>query len=532
MVMIVVECVQCIGPCFIRGEFVLLSRFLSLLLLLFVMESSLVVSDLRSVAQRRQRNRKRRENKKAKLAVAKMMVRKQALQQLPMLKKLPVARKRATRLNRFVKEERNYILEIAKQITNPVSIQGGQPHLTPAPMPTRAQATHKKAVHEFLDIPDQFTICVSPTEFPISVTQQTSGNLTNECWLTGAVENDGFFHGEAAFSSQDDSGNWEPATLIRSSFVTDSTNVSKFCIQVSAQAADIFDVYNTFWGGEFVVWMLVSNVWTNMGTFIGGTSGAGNNVTSFTVPGGGMTAFAIEGDGLAWAPQIIDNAPLLDESHAFSTPGGISPVHLPVSIQLPPDAEMFRITALSLLLSFEGSDQLNQGAITVCRAPPHWNPYEQSGLSPFDAISSLALYSYNGPLKSGAYSFYLPTHLTEFDMRQRDGIDSGRNYTKLWACIKGADVTAVVRAQVDLIVEFYSQSDYYSREACPYFDDAAGRLYYRLGINNPSTANGLHIGKMLSQATQAALSGVKSVADTVSSVAQASAPVLALTSML
>jgi hypothetical protein len=419
-------------------------------------------------------------------------------------------RERELRVKSLTQQLSPYDHAWIKQIMLPEACRGGSAMLSPAPTPARAQAAHFRLEHVITGVQDDTTVCVKPTLHPVSVTTQapvTSGYFNIE----GAVSPDGSMQGEYY---DFDEGSGGVTTL---EFVGYTSQFQgKSAMIVSAPAASVITFTPKGWpNGSFTVsfYDSVADTWDNMGLFDTTTT----NSTPFTVGANAISAIAVEGDAGTFLPGYINQAGVsITAPQLFTFSGTL--IHEPVEIDLPDDAERYRITALSVKVTFFGSTLNNQGEAAVARTYPGWTPY--GGGSAWDNIASLPFNSYDGRVENGVHCFWLPTDMDELDFRNNFSEFSSLDYTRIWIALKGLDSTASVRVELDAIVEFYSPDPLFSKDPCPYLKDKYGEILYYLGLANPSGDNPGHlariagIGKKVAKAAETGASTIAKVAGT------------------
>lgn len=375
------------------------------------------------------------------------------------------------------------------QIICPDVSRGGSAILTPALVPARAQATHYRLEHVFTGVPDNFCFCVKPTLQPISATNQTPFTLSSMT-LEGEIGLNGDFVGEA-YEGDDSGGDWVLNYLAHT-----EQFVGKSAVAIDMSAGDVLSIGTIGWPqGQYEVFFFdtVALVWLNMGTFFANSAGVGNNVVPFTVGVNPVSAFAISGVMNDYVPgpvrsQIVFNIGVTTTSNSVAT-------HVPITITLPSGSERWRITAMAVKATFFGSTLNNQGEIAIARTYPGWTPFT-SALEPWDAIAQLPFQSYDGRLEFGAHAFWLPSDIKEMDFRDSNDQFDSLDMTRIWGCIKGADPSAAIRVELDLILEFYSPLPYFNKQPVPYFSDRAGRLLFELGQITCVGDNPGHLARM------------------------------------
>lgn len=377
---------------------------------------------------------------------------------------------------------------LIKQIVTPDIARGGSAILSPSMVPARAQATHYRLEHVFEGIPENFCFCVKPTLYPVSATMEQSIPIETVN-LQGEITIDGEFIGEVYAGSDDGNGNWELNYLVHT-----AEYAGRSAFAITLPPADVVDVSTILWpAGQYEVFFYdsVALAWLNMGTFSAQSAGVGNNVVSFTVGANPIYAIAISGLTGDFVPGPVESFMTFQTGTSSTSVA----THTPVGITLPEGTERWRITAMAVKATFFGSTLNNQGEIAIARTYPGWTPF-QGALEPWDAIAQLPFQSYDGRLEFGAHAFWLPSDVTEMDFRNSNVEFTSLDLTRIWGCIKGADPSAAIRLELDLVLEFYSPFPYFNKDPVPYFSDRHGRLLYELGNITCVGDNPGHLGRI------------------------------------
>jgi len=395
-----------------------------------------------------------------------------------------------------------YDLAWIKQVMLPEAGRGGSAILTPAPTPARAQASHFRLEHIIENIADDTVVCVKPTLYPVSVSNQ--GTVTSSGFhMEGVINAQGYFEGE--FYDVESVGGSDPGLNLEFVAFTgefENQTAMRFVmtpgtVMEITQKGWPYGTYRTFF------WDLVALAWVDMGTF---DSRTGGGTVAFTVGSNAIGAVYIKGD----ADEYVSGA--VYSMATFSDPITLeaSRTHSPVALDIPQTSERYRITALAVKITFFGSTLNDEGAIAAARTYPGWTPYDTD--DPWDAIASLPFANFDGRASQGIHAFWLPTDMKELDFRTYgSGAEfSSLDYTRIWCAMKGVDSTASMRIELDAIVEFYAPEPYYSKDPCPYLRDKYGEIYYLLGLapcvgDNPGhLARIASIGKKVAKAVDTA----------------------------
>jgi len=409
------------------------------------------------------------------------------------------------------RRELNSYLDLwMKQIMRPESVRGGSPVLAPAQNPSRAQANHLRREYTFgsvaTPIPAGFIAKVRPTLYPVQTTAiMPLPFAVPQLNIEGFLGAQGNIEGEGRYGDNAGSGDGSFNEL----FITHVVPVDgKQAFAVGGHAGDLIDFGTMGYpaNDEFTMWLHETpGGWANMGTFLTGSWGVGNNIATITAAAD-FDAVTLTGVVDKYEPGLIQGA-FFKTSAVAGFVVESQPQHLsPINLDLPAGAERYRLSAEAILLTFFGADIQNQGAVAICRAYPGWTPFDNPNSSPFDNIANLPFQSYDGAAKVGAHGFWLPSKLSEYDFRDAKlgAVANDIDLTTIWIALKGMDPTAEMRLELDTVIEFYSNLDYYTKEPCPYYSDACGQLMYAIGLQECVGDNPGHIARIAKAAKSVA----------------------------
>lgn len=159
------------------------------------------------------------------------------------------------------------------------------------------------------------------------------------------------------------------------------------------------------------------------------------------------------------------------------------------------NSEKFFISAQSLLITAEMSTTRDGGVLAIARVPADTAVGFQSGQafdSWYEYISSLPYNSYDGPIKHGGYSWYLPDDERGYFYRKVDTVnilDLPFMVTEFTA----ADVTegSIVRIKVATTVQFTTNASIYSLAPSAYMGDIE-YIHHMLSCINAAYSNDGH----------------------------------------
>lgn len=158
-------------------------------------------------------------------------------------------------------------------------------------------------------------------------------------------------------------------------------------------------------------------------------------------------------------------------------------------------SEEFIVSAQSLLLTYEGSDLQNGGQLAICRLPAGSWVGKNSGIicdNYYDYISNLSRNSYNGPTKTGGYTFYLGQDERSYFYRPINAItfDDKPYIVAEWTST-GAP-TQPIRIQVTTICQFTTNNNIYDQQPSDYLGEDYCKLLHILSNINSSYDNPGH----------------------------------------
>jgi len=177
------------------------------------------------------------------------------------------------------------------------------------------------------------------------------------------------------------------------------------------------------------------------------------------------------------------------------------------------DLKKVRISAMSLLVSYTGSMLNNGGVIASARLQPNLGEIETNL---YAAVAKLPTDSYHGPLKDGAYTWWLPRDLEEIDFN-RDAKAFRPEWatsTKLICAGIFSEADSSVEVTVNMQVEFYSPLQIFPKRVFPLFDDSFGYLLRDMNLLPAACCNPSHwelLKKAASKGARITLSSIKAI---------------------
>lgn len=148
----------------------------------------------------------------------------------------------------------------------------------------------------------------------------------------------------------------------------------------------------------------------------------------------------------------------------------------------------YRVTAMSMLVSCAASSLENGGVIAAARTRPGWHPGPLGTV--YESLTRLQDHSYRGPVRDGAYVWWLPTDLSELD--QRPFGSSPDEETSIWVAGKLDSRNASLQITIDINFEFYSPLQLFEHEVGPPLVDSFITAYHMLDALPAATCNPKH----------------------------------------
>lgn len=149
--------------------------------------------------------------------------------------------------------------------------------------------------------------------------------------------------------------------------------------------------------------------------------------------------------------------------------------------QIQESANQAFVLSQSLLLTAEMSDINNGGMVSIARVPAaspigldsNYSAESISANNWYEWLSSLSFNSYDGPVKDGAYGFYLPEDETGFFYRPVDNYFSSKlpYLAAEFTVNAGLQDAAIVRIKISTIVQFTTTASIYNQRPSCYLND-------------------------------------------------------------
>lgn len=186
------------------------------------------------------------------------------------------------------------------------------------------------------------------------------------------------------------------------------------------------------------------------------------------------------------------------------------------------ELEMYRVTAIGMLGTYQGSDLANGGRLACGKVMRDWSP---DVVQAIDAIAKLPNDSYEGALKNGFHMHWQPASLNDLNPRTpQDGPDDAPLFKYCFA-LQADDPTQSFRLMVTVHVEYYSTSPAYGpMHYSPPAQGLAVMLEYVARSVPVCTANDDHlIKKILNRVKSAGKNGLRYVLEHPEMLAQLAA---------
>lgn len=148
--------------------------------------------------------------------------------------------------------------------------------------------------------------------------------------------------------------------------------------------------------------------------------------------------------------------------------------------------ERYRVTAMSILCSYVGNQFNDGGVIAAARTQPGY----VFGSRPYESLTKLLDHRYYGPMKNGAYCWWLPNSLEEREYKAvSEQLTAG---TELRVAGTFADPTGTLQITICVVVEFYSPLQIFSHNIGPVVNDPFYAVLHDLDTLPAATCNPLH----------------------------------------
>lgn len=350
-----------------------------------------------------------------------------------------------------------------------------------------------------------FTTASKGVDSPFSMIM--SANLRDNIWLPGnydPVVNQLYkLDGEDYYGSPGQVGGVEQFSLGgHLGFIAADSKQYSLESQLDPAGVAIYEIvtsgptyFDANVGAEVGVWFRDTNgVWVNL---VPPTSSARTSVMFNTsaLPGGIFTAVSITGDE---AKLKADDATFSIKQTPTPAGGGADAAltmgnHFQLftsQAETLSQVKSYRITAMSLMASYSGN-MFNNGGVIACARTRAGYLY---GNDPYQSLTELQDHAYKGPLKDGAYVWWLPYDLKELEFRKPGTTLNG---TELRVAGKFGDASGNLQVTVAMTVEFYSPLQIFPHEAGPPRTDAFTHTFHEMDRLPAATCNPLHtlIGK-------------------------------------
>jgi hypothetical protein len=172
--------------------------------------------------------------------------------------------------------------------------------------------------------------------------------------------------------------------------------------------------------------------------------------------------------------------------------GHLQPHSYPELLDLDNTSDL-RPIALSLLTSYMGSTLENGGLIASARVPRGFSVFTAaSDTDYYTALASLTRSTFDGPLRTGSYVWWLPTEVQDKDFKHAEVNRRIYDETTLWVSTVRDDPTQTVRVRAVQVVEFLTSSPTYTVGISNFDPDLPLLLRFMMTRLPAATENDLH----------------------------------------
>jgi len=150
--------------------------------------------------------------------------------------------------------------------------------------------------------------------------------------------------------------------------------------------------------------------------------------------------------------------------------------------------ERYRITALSLLASYSGNQFNDGGVIAAARCQPNFT----FGEDPYVSLTKLIDHEKHGPMKDGAYVWWLPNSFAEREFIAFGQESQLATATNLRIAGNFSDPLGSLQITITVVVEFYSPLQIFNHNIGPVVNDEFYEALHALDTLPAATCNPLH----------------------------------------
>lgn len=157
------------------------------------------------------------------------------------------------------------------------------------------------------------------------------------------------------------------------------------------------------------------------------------------------------------------------------------------------DCDKFMVIAQSLLVTSQMASNNNSGQLSIARLPGGTTLCERqvANTPPYEWLASLPYNSYNGPVKHGAYCFYIPDDERGYQYQQI-GAATYKGLPYMACAYYAPDSAHSIRLQIDTIVQFTTCASLYQLSPSPQLSDIQ-RVHYMISALQAAYTNDGHI---------------------------------------
>lgn len=286
--------------------------------------------------------------------------------------------------------------------------------------------------------------------------------------------------------------------------ISSQNHAGKIGFRITGGPGDILEMsFAPAYTTVLTVWFfdINTNTWLNMGTYFTDKNSA--PWVPYTVPLG----VNLEGIAIQCSAGIPSCSFDIRTTPGCTVPGDVHNHSLYSSdAVLLGRVERYRVTAMSMKVTYSGDFLNNGGVIVASRTQPTYVENDK----PYDALTKLQDHKYQGAMVQGAYVWWLPYSYEEMDYRSV-GVSPAKA-TQLRVAGEFANANGAVVVTLTCVVEFYSPLQIFCHEPGPFSSDQYLELLHALDRIPAATCNPSHselFSSLWEKGVSAARSGVQ-----------------------
>jgi len=185
-----------------------------------------------------------------------------------------------------------------------------------------------------------------------------------------------------------------------------------------------------------------------------------------------------------------------------------------------------RVVAMDMLITFEGSDLNNEGSLAIANVD---NDLIFNGDSAtYETVAAYPFDKYRGRLSKGGHWHFVPSSFSQLEMYSLENSFGARNLPHGVCGITGANASAPIRIEVNIMVNFFSDDPSYSMKISPSIHGFPDLLHLLRKDVPLVSANDSHLQKLAKFAKEKAKQGLTYASENPEQVAKAITMLLAL----